>query len=232
MLSASDYLDRLNILYEDNHIIVCEKMVNVLSQKDITNDVDMCEIIKEYIKRKYNKPGNVYLGLVHRLDRRVGGVMVFAKTSKAASRLSSAFNNHEVNKKYLCICKGIVDNSGNICLLISKDEKQNVAYVSPRGKEAKLTYELIGTKNNNSVVSVDLLTGRYNQIRLSFAHIGHPILNDYKYDKSCPVNKKELALWCYKLEFVHPVTKKNYSFTLLPKGLVWDDYKEIINNVK
>ena len=228
MINIDDYIKRLNILYEDNHIIVCEKFVNVLSQKDITNDIDMCEIVKEYIRIKYNKPGNVYLGLVHRLDRRVGGVMVFAKTSKAASRLSSAFNNHEVVKKYLCICKGKLDEAGNICLKILKDEKNNVAIISPKGKEASLDYKLIGYKNNNSVVDVNLHTGRYNQIRVSFASIKHPILNDYKYDKACPVNKKELALWCYHLEFVHPVTKDNLSFNLLPKGLVWDEYKNII----
>lgn len=229
MISASDYAKRLNVLYEDNHIIVCEKFVNVLSQKDITNDVDMCEIVKEYIKVKYNKPGNVYLGLVHRLDRRVGGVMVFARTSKAASRLSNDFNNHKIVKKYLCICKGKLDDSGNICLEIIKDEKNNVAVVSKGGKQANLNYKLVGIKNNNSVVDVDLLTGRYNQIRVSFAHINHPILNDYKYDKTCPVNKKELALWCYHLEFTHPVSKKELKFNLLPKGLVWDDYKNMIN---
>ena len=232
MMNVNDYVKRLNILYEDNHLIVCEKFVNVLSQKDITGDVDMCEIVKAYIKEKYNKPGNVYLGLVHRLDRRVGGVMVFAKTSKAASRLSSAISNHEVVKKYMCICKGKLENSGNICLTIAKDEKNNVAYFSKDGKEAKLNYKLIGTKNNNSVVDVDLLTGRYNQIRFSFAYIKHPILNDYKYDKSCPVNNNELALWCYYLEIIHPVTKKKMVFKLLPKGLVWDEYKQMILEYK
>lgn len=228
MMNVSDYAKRLNVLYEDNHILVCEKFVNVLSQKDITNDIDMCEIVKEYIKVKYNKPGNVYLGLVHRLDRRVGGVMVFAKTSKAASRLSNAFNNHEVVKKYLCICKGKLEKEGNICLKIIKDEKNNVAVIAKGGKEAKLDYKLIGIKNNNSVVDVNLYTGRYNQIRVSFAYIKHPIVNDYKYDKACPVTKKDLALWCYHLEFTHPVTKKSYKFDLLPKGLVWDEYKGLI----
>ena len=232
MMNVNDYVKKLNVIYEDNHIVVCEKFVNVLSQKDNTGDIDMCEIVKAYIKEKYNKPGNVYLGLVHRLDRRVGGVMVFAKTSKAASRLSSMIANHEMVKKYICICKGKLDKVGNICLTLAKDEKNNVAYFSKDGKEARLDYKLIGIKNNNSVVDVNLQTGRYNQIRFSFAYIDHPILNDYKYDKSCPVNKKDLALWCYNLEFIHPVTKKALSFKLLPKGLVWDEYKDLILEYK
>lgn len=232
MMNVNDYVKILNVIYEDNHIIVCEKFVNILSQKDSTGDADMCEIVKAYIKQKYNKPGNVYLGLVHRLDRRVGGVMVFAKTSKAASRLSSTISSHEMVKKYICICKGRLDKVGNICLTLAKDEKNNVAYFSKDGKDAKLEYNLIGIKNNNSVVDVNLLTGRYNQIRFSFAYIGHPILNDYKYDKSCPVNKKDLALWCYYLEFVHPVNKNKIAFRLLPKGLVWDEYKSLISEYK
>ena len=232
MMNVNDYVKKLNVIYEDNHIIVCEKFVNVLSQKDNTGDIDMCEIVKAYIKEKYNKLGNVYLGLVHRLDRRVGGVMVFAKTSKAASRLSSMIANHKMVKKYICICKGKLDKAGNICLTLAKDEKNNVAYFSKDGKEARLDYKLIGIKNNNSVVDVNLQTGRYNQIRFSFAYIDHPILNDYKYDKSCPVNKKDLALWCYYLEFIHPVTKKELAFKLLPKGLVWDEYKDLILEYK
>ena len=229
MMNVNDYVDKLNIIYEDNHLIVCEKFVNVLSQKDITGDIDMCEIVKAYIKNKYNKPGNVYLGLVHRLDRRVGGVMVFAKTSKAASRLSSDIANHNMVKKYLCVCKGEVEKCGNICLKISKDEKNNVAILDKNGKEAKLEYELIGIKNNNSLVDVNLLTGRYNQIRFSFAHIFHPILNDYKYDKTCPANKLDLALFCYYLEFTHPVTKEVMKFCIKPNGKVWDEYKQMIN---
>ena len=232
MMNVNDYVKSLNVVYEDNHIIVCEKFVNILSQKDNTDDIDMCEIVKAYIKEKYNKPGNVYLGLVHRLDRRVGGIMVFAKTSKAASRLSNMIACHEMVKKYICICKGKLESRGSICLTLAKDEKNNVAYFSKDGKEAKLDYKLIGIKNNNSVVDVDLQTGRYNQIRFSFAYIDHPILNDYKYDKSCPVNKKDLALWCYYLEFIHPVTKKKMAFKLLPKGLVWDDYKDLILEYK
>ena len=232
MMNVNDYAKLLNVIYEDNHIIVCEKFVNILSQKDNTGDADMCEIVKAYIKEKYNKPGNVYLGLVHRLDRRVGGVMVFAKTSKAASRLSNMIANHEMVKKYICICKGKLELRGSICLTLAKDEKNNVAYFSKDGKEARLYYKLIGIKNNNSVVDVNLQTGRYNQIRFSFAYIGHPILNDYKYDKSCPVNKNDLALWCYYLKFIHPVTKKEMAFRLLPKGLVWDEYKDLIFEYK
>lgn len=232
MMLVNDYVKRLNVLYEDNHIIVCEKFVNVLSQKDITNDADMTEIVKTYLKEKYNKPGNVYLGLVHRLDRRVGGVMVFAKTSKAASRLSNEFASGSIEKKYLCICKGKLDDSGNICLLIAKDEKNNIAYEAANGKEAKLEYVTVSSKNNTSLVLVNLLTGRYNQIRFSMAYINHPIINDYKYDKETQFNKCDLALWCYKLSFVHPVTKEVMTFKIVPKGKVWADYSEQINNIK
>ena len=160
------YVNSLNILYEDNHLLVVEKFINVLSQKDNTNDIDMTEIVKEYLKKKYNKPGNVYVGLIHRLDRRVGGVMVFAKTSKAASRLSEDIRNHKFQKRYLALALGEVD-SGTMVDKIIKDEKTRLAKLSKDGKEAILNYQVINRiligDVIHSYVKVELVTGRYNQ---------------------------------------------------------------------
>ena len=220
MKSLEELIGSLNILYEDNHIIIVEKFRDVLSQKDDTGDDSMVEIIKGYLKVKYNKPGNVYLGLIHRLDRRVGGVMVFAKTSKAASRLSEQIANHELEKYYLALVDGIIDKDGEIKILLEKT-KDNLAVVSKNGKEAKLEYRVLKTINDNTLVEVNLITGRYNQIRASFAHIGHPIVNDYKYSKKYKVNNQELGLYCYKVRFSHPVTKELIEVTNYPSSNLW-----------
>lgn len=214
-----NYVKALNVLYEDNHLIVVEKFCNVLSQKDRTNDIDMGEIIKSYLKEKYQKPGNVYLGLVHRLDRRVGGVMVFAKTSKAASRLSEDIRNHEFTKIYLAKVQGILKENGKIEIKLEKENQ--VAIVKESGKNAFLEYEVLGYDKEETYVLIKLKTGRYNQIRVSFMHIGHPIINDYKYDKSISPTQNDIGLWCYKIGFKHPVTKKELLFTINPHGNIW-----------
>ena len=134
MKTKQYYIDNLNVLYEDNHLIVIEKQINVLSQKDNTNDFDVNEIVKDYLKNKYNKPGNVYLGLVHRLDRRVGGVLVLAKTSKAASRLSEDIRNNNFEKYYIAKATGKILNDGEIKVNILKDEKTKKAIISNNGK--------------------------------------------------------------------------------------------------
>lgn len=214
------YIDNLNVLYEDNHILVVEKKENVLSQKDDTNDFDMNEIVKEWIRRKYNKPGNVYLGLVHRLDRRVGGVMVLAKTSKAASRLSMAIQNHEFEKKYIAYAMGSIDESGEIKLPIEKID--NRAVVSKNGKMGSLSYKVINKDGFGTYLLVDLETGRYNQIRLSFSHINHPLVGDTKYG-GC--QNERIGLWCYNIGFTHPVSKEWIDIKLLPKGDIWSNLK-------
>ena len=167
----------LKVIYEDNHIIVVEKPVNVPSQQDKTNDIDMLTIIKQYLKEKYNKPGNVYLGLIHRLDRPVGGVMVFAKTSKAAARLSEQVRNKEFKKKYLAIVDGKIENgSGVLENYLLKNERTNTSKVVKEGtknaKYAKLEYEVIAYNEETdlSLVKVTLHTGRHHQIRLQFAN--------------------------------------------------------------
>ena len=163
------FMNKLNILYEDNHIIVVVKPYNVLSQGDDTNDKDMLTIIKEYLKEKYNKPGNVYLGLVHRLDRPVGGVMVFAKTSKAASRLSELVRINALHKNYLAIVHGKTLDKEVLIDKISKDEKTNNSYIDLiNGKESILEYTTLYYDKDKdlSLVDVDLKTGRHHQISI------------------------------------------------------------------
>lgn len=179
---------RLNVIYEDNHIIVVEKMPNIPSQGDKTEDIDMLTIIKEYLKEKYDKPGNVYLALIHRLDRPVGGVMVFAKTSKAAARLSEEVRERRIKKEYLVVADGKFENpKGRLEDFLLKNERKNMSKVVPEGtknaKLAKLDYEVLryNEEIDLSVVRVLLHTGRHHQIRLQLANIGHSIYGDQKY---------------------------------------------------
>ena len=203
---------KLNILYEDNHIIVVFKPAGILSQADKTGDDDMLTLIKKYIKEKYNKPGNVYLGLVHRLDRQVSGIMVFAKTSKAASRLSEEIRNNKMHKKYRAIIHGYLDKKeGTLINRIEKLDNKKVLIDTPSGKEAILNYKVIKEKNNLSLVDIDLVTGRYHQIRIQFASINHSLLGDYLYNK---MDTNNLALVSYSLSFIHPTTKEKMSFCL------------------
>lgn len=218
----------LKVLYEDNHIIVVEKPVNIPSQADKTGDLDLLTIIKKYIKEKYDKPGEVYLGLVHRLDRPTGGVMVFAKTSKAASRLSEQVRDKKMHKKYLCIVDGKMENqTGSMRDFLLKNEKTNTSKVVKEGtrnaKEAILDYELVkyNSEINMSVVKVNLHTGRHHQIRVQFASRGHSLSGDQKYGTRG--RGKQLALWAYSLSFSHPTTKEK---------LVFEDYPEVIGSWK
>lgn len=212
----------LNVLYEDNHIIVVEKPVNIPSQGDKTGDLDMLTIVKDYIKEKYNKPGEAYIGLVHRLDRPTGGVMVFARTSKAASRLSEAVRNKELNKSYLAIVDGKMEKEKDTFKdYLYKNEKTNTSRIAKpnekNAKEAILDYEVVlyNEEINMSVVKVNLHTGRHHQIRVQFASRGHSLNGDQKYGTRG--RGKQLCLWAYKLSFKHPVTKELMEFKSLPK---------------
>ncbi len=222
MKTKQYYIDNLKILYEDNHLIVIEKPINVLSQKDNSEDVDITEIVKYFLKQKYQKPGNVYLGLIHRLDRRVGGVLVLTKTSKAASRLSEDIRNNNFEKYYIGKANGIIKQDGSINVKIKKDEKIKKAIISNDGKPSTLDYTIINYDNDNTFVHINLHTGRYNQIRVSFSHINHPLVNDYKYG-NCKVNNDELGLWCSKIVINHPITKEKLEFISLPKGKIWEN---------
>lgn len=217
-------MNNLKVLFEDNHIIVVEKPVNVPSQGDKTGDIDMLTIIKKYIKEKYSKPGDVYLGLVHRLDRPTGGVMVFARTSKSASRLSEQVRDKKMHKKYLCIVDGKMESqTGSMRDFLLKNEKNNISKVVKEGtknaKEAVLDYEVVKYNDqiNMSVVKVDLHTGRHHQIRVQFASRGHSLSGDQKYGTRG--RGKQLALWAYSLSFIHPTTKEELTF---------EDYPEIV----
>ena len=204
----------LNVLYEDNHIIVVEKEEGILSQGDSTGEASMLEMIKDYLKVKYNKPGNVFVGLVHRLDRRVSGVMVFAKTSKAASRLSEAIRNNLFSKKYVAIVSGYLTGSDKLVHKLEK--KDQLAVESDNGKESMLEYTVINNfkinKDDFSVLDVKLITGRYNQIRKQLSLINHPIVNDYKYGYNGKNIEDAFGLRCYELSFPHPITKEILTF--------------------
>ncbi len=211
----------LEILYEDNHIIVCVKPVGVLSQEDHTKDPDMLSILKEYIKVKYNKEGNVFLGLVMRLDRMTSGIMVFARTSKAASRISEQIRNGEVLKKYVAIVTGEVNQYGTLKDYLIKDEKVVKSFVTTKdkGRLAVLDYKLVNYKDNLSIVDVLLHTGRHHQIRVQFSNIGHPLYGDKLYGGK---GDNHMHLHAYYLSFVHPVTKEPMRFKSLPTGNMWD----------
>ena len=210
-------MEKLKVIYEDNQIIVVEKKPNVPSQADKTGDLDLLTMVKEYIKEKYNKPGDVYLGLVHRLDRPTGGVMVFARTSKAASRLSNSIREKQMKKTYLAVVDGILEKTeGTLEDYLYKDERHNISkVVKPEKKNAKLAkldYKVlkVSEKNKLSLVEINLHTGRHHQIRVQFANIGHSLFGDQKYGTRG--KRKQIALWAYKLTLIHPVTKKEMTF--------------------
>ncbi len=211
----------IKILYEDNHLLVVEKPINMPTQEDDSKDPDLLNELKKYIKEKYNKPGNVYLGLVHRLDRPVGGVMVFAKTSKAASRLSEQVRTHKLEKSYYAVIEGKLED-GTLKDKLLKDPKTNNTIVSPNGKESVLSFKNITYKDGLSLVDIKLETGRSHQIRVQFSSRNHPLYGDQRYNKHAKVGE-QIALFAYKLSFEHPVTKERLEFKLdKPNKYPWN----------
>ena len=216
-------MNNLNILFEDNHIIVVEKKENILSQSDSTGDNDLLSMVKDYVKEKYNKPGNVYIGLVHRLDRPVGGIMVFARTSKAAKRLNEQIKNNSFKKTYLALLDGILETKkGKLINYLYKDPNTHESMISDetKGKLSKLEYEVIDYIDGKTLLKINLLTGRHHQIRLQFMNIGYPLYGDQLYGKQ---NNEQIRLYAYKLEFNHPTTKERLTFKLLPKWKELED---------
>ena len=213
----------INIIYEDNHLLVVEKPINIPVQADDSKDKDLLTLLKEDLKKRYNKPGNVYLGLVHRLDRPVGGIMLFAKTSKAASRLSEDIRTHNFKKEYLAVVNGEVKpSSGTMIDKLLKDEETNMVKVDEKGKKAILDYDVVSTKNNISLVRVDLKSGRSHQIRVQFASRDYPLYGDQRYNKNASVGE-QIALFSRMIEFNHPVTKELMHFEVNPpKVYPWD----------
>ena len=212
----------MKICYEDNHIIIVYKPRNMLSQKDYTNDDSLVEEVKSYLKLKYNKPGNVYLGLLHRLDRVVGGIMLLAKTSKAAERLSKDIQNNKINKTYLAVVKdnNLKESDTFIDYILKKDVN---SVIDKNGKYSKLEYQVLEKYQNYALVKINLLTGRHHQIRLQFSYRNHPLYGDYRYGNK---EKGGIALMCYSLEFIHPVTKEYMKFSYIDK----EDMSSIFNN--
>lgn len=212
---------KIKIIHEDNHILVVEKPVNIPTQEDQTGDADLLGILKEDIKQRHHKPGNVYLGLVHRLDRPVGGIMVFARTSKAASRLSEQIRSRGFEKTYLAVVRGRLEKSkAELRHYLLKDKKTNLVSVvngSIEGaKEAVLDYEVLDSKDGLSLVKVNLRTGRSHQIRVQFSTIGHPLYGDQKYGAEVNKPGEQIALWSAQIAFSHPTTREELVFESRP----------------
>ncbi len=217
-------MQQLKTVFEDNHIIVVEKPVNIPSQGDKTGDIDLLTLVKQYIKEKYQKSGNVYIGLIHRLDRPVGGVMVFAKTSKAAGRLSNQVRERQFQKTYLTIVNGKMEQQqGTLEDYLLKDERNNKSKVVKEGtknsKLAVLDYEVLkyDEQLNLSVLKVYLHTGRHHQIRVQLSSRNHSIYGDQKYGGRG--HGKQLTLWAYELKMIHPISNEEIAFYSLPEKI-------------
>lgn len=229
---------KIEILYEDNHLLGVVKPVNLPSQGDISGDPDLLTLLKEDLKVRYQKPGNVFLGLVHRLDRPVGGAMIFAKTSKAASRLSDAIRTHHFSKEYLAVTRGIPSKEkGRLTHYLLKDERSNIVFVaspSTRGaKEAILEYQVLKTKNEMALILIHLITGRPHQIRVQMAAIGTPLYGDQKYGEKVNRPGEQLALWSYRLRFPHPTKKEEVLLISLPPNrFPWQLFQPIPSDIE
>lgn len=217
----------MEIVYEDNHLIIVYKHSGEIVQGDKTGDVPLSEDVKCYLKEKYQKPGNVFLGVVHRLDRPVAGLVVFAKTSKALTRLNKMFRDGEVHKTYWAITKNLPPQSeGTLTHWLVRNEKQNKSYAYdhevPHSKKSILKYRLIGQSDHYCLLEVNLMTGRHHQIRCQLAHMGCPIKGDLKYGAQRSNPDGSICLLAHHVEFVHPVSKQLISFdSPLPEDKLW-----------
>lgn len=212
------------VLYEDNHLLAVVKPPGVPSQEDESGDPDMLTLLKADLKQRHNKPGNVFLGLVHRLDRPVGGAMIFAKTSKAASRLSESVRSRSFGKTYICVVEGApARQEATLEHYIRKDQKRNVVTVydrpAPEAKDARLTFRVAASSGSHSLIAVRLHTGRPHQIRAQMAHIGCPLAGDLKYGAAKRRNLSEIALWSTSVTVPHPTTKEEMTFRSLPSDI-------------
>ena len=220
-----------DVVYEDNQVLVAVKPPNMLSQADRTGDTDILTLMKEYVKVKYNKPGRVYLGLVHRMDRPVGGLMVFARTSKAASRLSAQLKTHEMGREYLCVVTGEVEDSFTLNDYLIKDERLNkvtVCEADVKGAQlAVLHGKCIARRDGTALCAIRLETGRNHQILVQMAEYGAPLWGDNRYGKGIP--GQQIALWGYKLSFEHPTTHEEMTFYDTPYGSIWGVYSDLLN---
>ena len=219
----------MKVVYEDNHIIIVNKCSGEIVQGDKTGDKPLSDTVKEYIKQKYNKPGNVFLGVVHRLDRPVSGLVVFAKTSKALSRLHDMFRTGDVHKTYWAVVKRRdIAMEGTLTDWLTRNERQNKSYAHerevPGAKKAVLKYKVRAVADNYMLIEVTLLTGRHHQIRCQLSHMGCPIKGDLKYGAPRSNPDGSISLLSRRVEFVHPVSKENIvAYADVPDDRLWHD---------
>lgn len=222
----------MTILYEDNHLIAVNKTCSEIVQGDKTGDRPLSETVGQYIKEKYNKPGNVFVGVTHRLDRPVSGVTLFAKTSKALARLNEMFKNHEVQKRYWAIVKQAdIEHEATLEHYLVRNEKQNKSYASDTekksSKKAILHYRIIAVSDNYYMLEIDLQTGRHHQIRCQLAHIGCPIKGDLKYGFARSNPDGGISLHARSVAFVHPVSKNNIEIIApVPDDKLWKTFEQ------
>jgi 23S rRNA pseudouridine1911/1915/1917 synthase len=222
----------MKVLYEDNHIIVINKAAGEIVQGDKTGDVSLCDTMKQYIKEKYAKPGNVFIGLPHRLDRPVSGIVVFAKTSKALERLNRMFSEGAVKKIYWALTKGIpTPTEADIDSWILRNEKLNKSFSYPKevkgAKHALLHYRLVAASQNYNLIEVELKTGRHHQIRCQLSSIGCPIKGDLKYGAQRSNPDGSISLHARYIEFTHPVSKETIAITApLPGDKLWQSFEK------
>lgn len=221
----------MDVVYEDNHLIIVNKSSSEIVQGDKTGDKPLAEMVKEYIKQKYHKPGNVFLGVVHRLDRPVSGLVVFARTSKALARLNEMFRTKEVHKTYWAIVGNCPPTEeGELVHWLVRNEKQNKSYAydkeKPEAKKAILDYKLIGRSERYFLLEVDLKTGRHHQIRCQLAKVGCPIKGDLKYGSPRSNPDGSICLHARRVRFVHPVSKQEIDVTApVPEGNLWHSFQ-------
>lgn len=230
----------MEVLYEDNHIIIVNKTCSEIVQGDKTGDKPLSEIVQDYLKEKYNKPGNVFIGVVHRLDRPVSGLVVFAKTSKALSRLNEMFRVHNLSKKYWAIVKNCPPKEEDFLTnYLVRNEKLNKTFVYdervPNSKKSNLSYKVIGRTDNYYLLEIDLMTGRHHQIRSQLAHIGCPIKGDLKYGFARSNKDGGISLHARMIKFIHPVSKQEIEVIApVPKDdVLWQEFeKQSFDNTK
>lgn len=222
----------MEILYEDNHIIVVNKNCSEIVQGDKTGDKPLSEIVQEYIKEKYAKPGNVFIGVTHRLDRPVSGLVVFAKTSKALSRLNEMFRTHNLTKRYWAIVKNMPPKEEELLTnYLVRNERMNKTFVYDKevkdGKLSKLSYKVIARSENYYLLEIDLMTGRHHQIRAQLAHIGCPIKGDLKYGFDRSNKDGGISLHARRVKFIHPVSQKEIDIIApVPNDTLWKAFEQ------
>jgi len=228
MMSSANYffIPDWPVFYEDNHLLAVYKPAGLLVQADQTKDPSLLELAKSWLKERYEKPGRVFLGLVHRLDRPVAGLMLFARTSKAARRLSEQFRTGAVEKKYAAVVEGAIKQPcGHLVHSLERINGRSSRVMdepTPKTREARLSYQVIDKTQSKSLVEINLETGRHHQIRAQFAHIGHPVLGDLRYGASAPLPEKQIALCATELSIAHPTLTDTRTFiSPYPQGWPW-----------